>query len=113
MSRLLDGKSFDEATSHLDDKPWEGRCRDEVPSSGYVIHSLEAALWCMSSTDNFRDAVLLAANLGDDADTVAAITGQFAGATYGATGIPANWLAKLAWRERIEAAAVALLNRRA
>ncbi len=89
---------------------WRGKPREAIASSGYVAHSLEAALWCVEGTDTFRDAVLLAANLGDDADTTAAITGQLAGALYGASGIPAAWLAKLAWRERIEAAALALLE---
>lgn len=56
----------------------------------------------MANTDNFDDAVLLAANLGDDADTTAAITGQLAGAIYGASTIRASWLEKLAWRDEIE-----------
>ena len=69
--------------------------RDEVKSSGYVIHTLHAALWCFKNTDNFRDAILLATNLGEDADTVAAVTGQIAGAFYGISGIPIMWLDKL------------------
>jgi ADP-ribosyl-[dinitrogen reductase] hydrolase len=69
--------------------------RDEVKSSGYVIHTLHAALWCFKNTDNFRDAILLATNLGEDADTVAAVTGQIAGAFYGMSGIPILWLDKL------------------
>jgi ADP-ribosyl-[dinitrogen reductase] hydrolase len=69
--------------------------RDEVQSSGYVIHTLHAALWCFKNTDNFRDAILLATNLGEDADTVAAVTGQIAGAFYGMSGIPIMWLDKL------------------
>ncbi len=55
----------------------------------------------------FRSAVLLAANLGGDADSTAAIAGQRAGAVYGASGIPAEWLAALAWRERLQATAAA------
>jgi len=69
--------------------------RLEVKSSGYVIHTLHAALWCFKNTDNFRDAILLATNLGHDADTVAAVTGQIAGAFYGMSGIPIMWLDKL------------------
>jgi ADP-ribosyl-[dinitrogen reductase] hydrolase len=80
---------------------WQSKARDEIRSSGYVAHSLEAALWCVARTEDFRSAVLLAANLGDDADTTAAITGQIGGALYGANGIPADWLDKLAWRARI------------
>jgi ADP-ribosyl-[dinitrogen reductase] hydrolase len=84
---------------------WRGKQRHQISSSGFVAHSLEAALWCVASTDNFDDAVLLAANLGDDADTTAAITGQLAGALYGASAIRKSWLEKLAWRDRIEALA--------
>ncbi len=74
--------------------------RDEVKSSGYVIHTLHAALWCFKHTDSFKDAILLAANLGDDADTVAAVTGQIAGAYYGMEGIPQDWLNKLYEKDR-------------
>lgn len=72
------------------------------------MHSLEAALWCVGRTGTFRDAVLLAANLGEDADTTAAITGQLAGAIYGASGIPEEWLEKLAWRDEITASTLDL-----
>jgi ADP-ribosyl-[dinitrogen reductase] hydrolase len=75
--------------------------RSEIESSGYVVHTLEAALWCVHQAADFREAVLLAANLGDDADTVAAVTGQLAGAIWGETGIPEDWIAKLAWCDRI------------
>lgn len=75
--------------------------RDMVKGSGYVVDSLEAALWCFFSTQNFRDAVLTAANLGDDADTTAAITGQIAGAYYGESGIPQNWLRKVVMAKEI------------
>ena len=89
---------------------WRGKPRDAIASSGYVAHSLEAALWCVDQTTNYRDAVLLAANLGDDADTTAAITGQLAGALYGASGIPADWRRKVAWGTRIAAMAEQLLE---
>lgn len=74
---------------------WRGRPRANVSSSGYVAHSLEAALWCVGRTGSFSEAVLLAANLGGDADTVAAITGQLAGALYGYVAIPERWRATL------------------
>ena len=80
---------------------WLGKPRTAIKSTGYVAHSLDAALWAVHQTHEFRSAVLLAANLGGDADTTAAITGQLAGALYGLSAIPAHWLAKLAWRERI------------
>jgi ADP-ribosyl-[dinitrogen reductase] hydrolase len=81
---------------------WRGKHRSQIRGSGYVAHSLEASLWCVARTSSFAEAVILAANLGEDADTTAAITGQLAGALYGASGIPEEWLGKLAWRERIE-----------
>jgi len=87
---------------------WRGKRRDEIRSSGYVIHSLEAALWCVGRTSSFAEAVLLAANLADDADTVAAITGQLAGALYGAGASPSEWLAKIAWRDRLVDVSTAL-----
>src|ERR1700744_1030085 len=91
---------------------WRGKTRDEIRSSNHVIDTLEAALWSVWQTDNFRDAVLKAANLGDDASSVAAAAGQLAGALYGAASIPEEWLTKLAWRNRIEELANELYNAR-
>lgn len=69
---------------------------DDIQGSGYVVESLEAALWCFYKTDNFREAILAATNLGQDADTTAAICGQIAGACYGEAGIPESWRDQLA-----------------
>ena len=66
-----------------------------------MVHTLEAAVWSAARTRNFRDAMLLAVNLANDADTTAAVTGQLAGAFYGLSGIPRDWVARLAWRERL------------
>jgi ADP-ribosyl-[dinitrogen reductase] hydrolase len=77
----------------------------EIQGTGYVVRSLEAALWSFHGTDSFEAAVLKAANLGDDADTTAAICGQLAGAHYGESGIPKKWLGRLATREEIFALA--------
>ena len=74
-----------------------------------MVESLEAALWCFDQTDTFESAILKAANLGDDADTTAAICGQVAGAFYGESGIPGKWLKKLAMREEISTLADRLL----
>jgi ADP-ribosyl-[dinitrogen reductase] hydrolase len=93
-----------------------GRYRDkragQIRGSGYVVTSLEAALWCFLRTVSFREAVLCAANLGDDADTTAAVCGQIAGAYYGIEGIPGGWLAKLAKREYTERTAMRLYEER-
>lgn len=80
----------------------------EIKSSGYVIDTLEAAVWAFLNTDNFEDAVLIAVNLGHDADTVGAVTGQIAGAYYGETGIPKHWLEKLYNHEHIRNLAIKL-----
>jgi ADP-ribosyl-[dinitrogen reductase] hydrolase len=87
------------------------RKRDnEIQGSGYCVESLEAALWCFARTSSLEDAVLAAVNLGEDADTTAAITGQIAGAFYGVAGIPGPWLAKLHMRGEISRLASALLR---
>ena len=74
----------------------------EIRGSGYVVESLEAALWCFLRTTTFKDAILKAANLGDDADTTAAVCGQVAGAFYGEAAIPGTWLDQLAYRDTIQ-----------
>lgn len=85
--------------------------RDQVRGSGYCVDSLEAALWCFATTDSFEAAVLAAANLGDDADTTAAIVGQIAGAHYGVDAIPAHWRDLIVMRDEIDALARALFKR--
>ena len=90
---------------------WKGKSRDDIQSSGYVIHTLEAALWSVEFSAGFKEAILLAANLGGDADTVAAVTGQLAGSLWGAEEIPMPWKARLAWREHIENLGVQLFDR--
>lgn len=74
---------------------------EQIQGSGYVVESLEAALWCFLQTETFERAILAAANLGDDADTTAAVCGQVAGAFYGVSAIPERWLARLAMRQEI------------
>jgi ADP-ribosyl-[dinitrogen reductase] hydrolase len=75
-----------------------------------VVKSLEAALWAFHGAADFRQAVLRAVNLGDDADTTGAVCGQLAGAFWGEAGIPAEWRARLAGRELIERALEGLLG---
>ena len=81
---------------------YQAKAESAIRGSGYVVQSLEAALWCFDQTSSYEEAVLRAANLGDDADTTAAVCGQLAGAFYGAGGIPDGWLARLAMRPEIE-----------
>ena len=80
----------------------------EIRGGGYVVHSLEAALWAFHDAKDFREAVLRAVNLGDDADTTGAVCGQLAGAYWGERGIPAPWLQDLAGRGLLEHALSAL-----
>jgi ADP-ribosyl-[dinitrogen reductase] hydrolase len=95
------------AAGHYRDKRMK-----QIRGSGYVVASLEAALWCFLHTESFREAILCAANLGDDADTTAAVCGQIAGAYYGVEGIPRGWLARLAKRAYIEHTAAQLYEGR-
>ena len=75
---------------------------DQISSSGYVVHTLEAALWCLLKHNTYAATVLAAVNLGDDTDTTGAVAGGLAGLAYGEAGIPAGWLAVLARRADIE-----------
>jgi ADP-ribosyl-[dinitrogen reductase] hydrolase len=90
---------------------WIEKSRDEIRSTGYVVDTLEAALWAVDRSTTFEEAVLLAANLGGDADTVAAVTGQLAGAIWGAGAIPQRWRDRVAWHGPIVEKACALLER--
>jgi ADP-ribosyl-[dinitrogen reductase] hydrolase len=93
-------ESFDAATPELraliGREAWSDRTDADIKSSGYVIDTLEAALWAVYGADDFASAVLRAVNLGGDADTVGAVAGQLAGAWYGYGDIP------LAWRGRLD-----------
>ncbi len=73
-----------------------------IESSGYVVHSLEAAIWSVMRGKDFTDALLIAVNLGDDTDTIGAIAGGLAGLYYGYGSIPKEWLAVIKRREWIE-----------
>ena len=80
---------------------FRGKEANDVRASGFVLHTLEAALWAFATTDDFASGALAAVNLGDDADTTGAVYGQIAGAFYGLEGIPAAWVEKLAMRGEI------------
>lgn len=120
ISRGLDGASKDEmlcqpghrlsspAVEALATCSYFGKDESQIRGTGYAVASLEAALWCFKNTDTFEAAVLRAANLGDDADTTAAIVGQIAGAHYGAQAIPKHWMATLHMARDIHEMAVKL-----
>ena len=89
---------------------WRGKARNDIRSSGYVVDTLEAAFWAVAESRNFEEAVLKAVNLGDDADSVGAVTGQIAGAIWGYSGIPETWTRRLAWNEKLIAIVDRLWN---
>jgi ADP-ribosyl-[dinitrogen reductase] hydrolase len=93
------------AVRNLIDRNYAAMSEEEVRGSGYCIDSLGAALWAFLSTDNFESAILRAVNLGEDADTTAAICGQLAGAYYGVESIPHAWRTRLAMADHIDGAA--------
>jgi ADP-ribosylglycohydrolase len=75
---------------------------EKIFSSGYVLHTLAASIWCLLTTDNYKDAVLKAVNLGEDTDTTGAVTGGLAGLLYGYENIPEKWINQIARRQDIE-----------
>lgn len=89
FNRLLNGNIY-----HL--------TRKEVFSSGYVLHTLEASIWCLLTTDNYKTATLKAVNLGEDTDTTGAVTGGLAGLLYGFGTIPKSWVQQIARKDDIE-----------
>jgi ADP-ribosyl-[dinitrogen reductase] hydrolase len=84
---------------------------EKIHSSGYVLHTLEASIWCLLTTNNYKDAVLKAVNLGEDTDTTGAVTGGLAGLLYGFDNIPGNWIEQLARKEDIEELANRLVQK--
>lgn len=79
---------------------------NEIKSSGYVLHTLEASIWCLINTSSYEDAVLKAVNLGEDTDTTGAVTGGLAGLHYGYQSIPEKWLIMLARNKDVDELAI-------
>lgn len=75
---------------------------DEIQSSGYVLHTLEASMWCVLTSNNYKESVLKAVNLGSDTDTTGAVTGGLAGLLYGLDNIPSHWIIQIARKDDIE-----------
>ena len=107
--RLLKGQQLPEILLGLETSTTYARLQtladlteDDIRSSGYVVDTLEAALWCLLTSTSYPETILKAVNLGDDTDTVAAVAGGLAGIIYGLEGIPDNWLAQLRHKELLE-----------
>ena len=86
----------------LSDKSFRETNETEIRSSGYVVDTLEAAIWCLVNTKTYKDCVLMAVNLGEDTDTVAAVAGGLAGLYYGSENIPIEWTEKIVRKDYIE-----------
>ena len=96
--KLIEGEKLENLG--LDDL--KKKSEEEIKSTGFVLHTLESSLWCLLNTNNYKDAVLKAVNLGDDTDTTAAVTGGLAGIIYGFDEIPRDWIDKLKNKDLIE-----------
>lgn len=84
---------------------------EKISSGGYVLHTLEASLWCFLNSESYAEAVLKAVNLGEDTDTTGAITGGLAGIYYGFENIPEEWVAELVRKDDIENVCIKLENK--
>ncbi|NTD99884.1 DUF1768 domain-containing protein [Agrobacterium tumefaciens] len=115
LSDFINKNEFDQAELKHFDRILSGNISnlsvDEVFSSGYVVHSLEASLWCVLNSDTYEDTVLKAVNLGEDTDTTAAIAGGLAGLIYGFDAIPEKWKNLLVRRSDIEELCTLLENK--
>ena len=94
-STIWKNNPLDEEIQEIAAGSYKHKNPPEIVGSGYVVKSLEAALWAFHTTDNFKDGALKAVNLGNDADTTGAIYGQLAGAYYGYDALPLNWVIKI------------------
>jgi ADP-ribosylglycohydrolase len=102
LRRLREIEPLDDEIDEVAHGSFRRKSSPEIVGSGYVVRSLEAALWAFHDAPDFREAVLRAVNLGDDADTTGAVCGQLAGAYWGESGIPQAWQDGLARRDLIE-----------
>lgn len=111
LARLREQEPLDAAIDAIARGSFRQKTPPEIRGSGWVVESLESALWAFHSSASFGEAVLKAVNLGDDADTTGAVCGQLAAAYWGESGIPEKWRNELAGRDLIETALNGLLRR--
>ncbi|HEV3162970.1 MAG TPA: ADP-ribosylglycohydrolase family protein [Isosphaeraceae bacterium] len=110
LERLAGTLSLHREVTAIAEGSFRRKQPSEIRGSGYVVRTLEAALWAFHDAVDFRQAVLRAVNLGDDADTTGAVCGQLAGAFWGESGIPSEWRQGLAKQDMIEQALRGLLD---
>ena len=103
--QLLRDATYESSIARVAGGSFRDKKPPDIKGTGYVVESLEAALWAFWSTENFDDGALAAVNLGDDADTTGAVYGQLAGAYYGIDAISSDWVEKIAMRDDIVAMA--------
>ena len=99
--QLLRDATYESSIARVAGGSFREKDPPDIKGTGYVVESLEAALWAFWATDNFEDGALAAVNLGDDADTTGAVYGQLAGAYYGIEAIRSDWVQKMAMRDEI------------
>ena len=105
MEYYRNQNEFAEELNHyrrIESKDFEKTNIDKIKSSGYVIHTIEAAIWCLLNTKNYKDCVLKAVNLGEGTDTVAAVAGGLAGLYYGYDHIPKEWVDVIVRKDYVE-----------
>lgn len=95
-------KEFEENYQNIFSENFFETTREHISSTGYVVDTLKAAIWSVGTTDSFDEAVFKAVNLGEDTDTIGAITGTLAGALYKIASIPNKWISSLVNRELID-----------
>lgn len=114
VSAFLKDKNFNPAEIQLFDRILKNDISEypenEIHSSGYVLHSLEASIWCFLNSDSYEETVLKAVNLGEDTDTTGAIAGGLAGIYYGIENIPQKWIENLVKSNDIKDLAERLLK---
>ena len=96
--------------NYLTGEDWHNRSEHTIKSTGFVLHTMEAAFWAVENSSSFEECLIKAVNLGDDADSVGAVAGQLAGALYGVSSIPSRWLEKIHKLDEIENRAVYLFD---
>ncbi len=112
IEHFFEKESLAPAIAEIGEGCYRRKKEAEIIASGYVVNTLQAALWSFWQAENFRQAILLAANLGHDADTTAAVCGQIAGAFFGVDKIPRSWLSCLARADEIRHLANQLYEKR-